>query len=1181
MIRLFPEATRDLAQWLEATLPQLSPDWWSGRVVSSLSFQQQRLLTEKNLSSLRDLDLAALLRVLDQNWYDLTSVVTLDRDARTLVKEMQSVRNRWAHLPASELPASQVYRDADTLGRLLHALDPDFSSRPSVEAVKTEALRNLAAPGVPAPAPVAGVPAAEPSPGAALFTAGEVVTLRSQPDVHVPVLRMIPGGVERRYEVFQDGAVATYYESQLQSALRPPRSPALDVTELRGHLTSLKLLSPSVATLTSFSSGRVNFVPYQYRPVLKVVQADRPRLLIADEVGVGKTIEAGLILKELQARMDIQSVLIICPKALVAERKWVQEMKRFDETFVALDGPTLQHCIHETHLDGEWPEMYARAILPFSLFDESTLLGVQRRGKQARRGLLSLDPPPKFDLVIVDEAHHIRNTSTYLHQAVRYFCDHAQAVLMLTATPVQLGSDDLFTLLNVLRPDLVMDINSFEQMAAPNVHINEAVQHGRLGAPGWEGQVRACLDQVARTEWGRLFLREAPTFQATYDQLAGGDVPDEDRVRLVHDIEGLYTFSALINRTRRRDIGNFTTRRPETRATPFTPAQQEVHDHLLDVVASILERLHGDQSVKFMMSTIRRQAASSLQGLLPLLDDMLEGRLSMLEAMEGGTDTPVSAAFLDHLRDGMTALSARVAALDDADPKVENFIQLLREKMDMPKNKALVFSTFRHTLQYLFTECQRAGLRVGLVHGDVPDEERRTLRQRFALHREDPDALDVLLSSEVGCEGLDFQFCDLLVNYDLPWNPMRIEQRIGRIDRYGQESESVAVVNMITPGTVDADIYERCLMRIGVFHQAVGGNEEILGEISQEIHSIAESFNLSAGERQRRLQQLADNRIRQLQEEQRLEARQADLFGLSVPDQRWKEELAAANTFWLSPASLQNAVDTYLRRRLGVEPGPLGGERPLKNLRLNQEARNTLLEDFLALPKQQDAASRHWEKWLKGHQANLHVTFDQETAAASPGAAFLTPTHPLVRQAARALELRDAREISLRAACQDLPAGTYPFALYRWELKGIRSDETLVPVTAQTAVSARLLDLLPEAVAGPHGPLSDPQREELDAHHYTLWSAAQAEHRERNRQLAEYRMQSLTVSHRARMLVTDEQLKRATNDKIRLMRESELARAENDFGRRIAALQQAAESGDVRASPVLFGTLEIVHRVSQ
>jgi hypothetical protein len=127
----------------------------------------------------------------------------------------------------------------------------------------------------------------------------------------------------------------------------------------------------------------VQFVPYQYRPVLKLIRADRPRLLIADEVGVGKTIEAGLIIKELRARMDISSVLVICPKALVAERKWFKEMKRFDEHFTELNGASLRHCLQETDLEGEWPEQHSKAILPFSLFDSDLLLGSPAtRGKR-------------------------------------------------------------------------------------------------------------------------------------------------------------------------------------------------------------------------------------------------------------------------------------------------------------------------------------------------------------------------------------------------------------------------------------------------------------------------------------------------------------------------------------------------------------------------------------------------------------------------------------------------------------------------------------------------------------------------------------------------------------------------------------------------------------------------------
>ena len=161
------------------------------------------------------------------------------------------------------------------------------------------------------------------------FQVGDLVALRSDPEVVVPIIEVAPGGAETRYQVFQDNRKATYYESQLRSLDHAEKPSRLTAGELRAYLTSLHLLSPSATNLYSLRSGRVQFVPYQYRPVLRLNRADRPRLLIADEVGVGKTIEAGLIIKELRARMDISSVLIICPKALVSERKWF----RGDEAF--------------------------------------------------------------------------------------------------------------------------------------------------------------------------------------------------------------------------------------------------------------------------------------------------------------------------------------------------------------------------------------------------------------------------------------------------------------------------------------------------------------------------------------------------------------------------------------------------------------------------------------------------------------------------------------------------------------------------------------------------------------------------------------------------------------------------------------------------------------------------------
>lgn len=1196
MLDLIKVATSEVARFLSKKLPSVSPDWWQKHVVERLSFQQQRMVLERGHKDLTQLDFAALLRVFDQNWYELSNAFGLPREGRTWLKELQTVRNKWAHLSAEAMPYSEVYRDADTLGRLLLLIDASQTSLEAVEARKSAAVLAMANPKSIFPdAPAAEVVTlvASKSPvgmerlsknilphPTPLFRIGDIVSLKSDRAIIAPIIEIIPSGPECRYRVFQNNGKATYYESQLQlpeGAANERRTLAAD--ELSAHLTSLHVFSLSTSSLFSLRSGRVQYVPYQYRPVLKLIQADRPRLLIADEVGVGKTIEAGLIIKELQARMNISSVLIICPKPLVAERKWFLEMKRFDEQFTALDGRLLQHCLKETNLEGEWPAQYAKAILPFSLFDSDLVLGGNQRDRNKEQGLLGLDPPPKFDLVIVDEAHHIRNADTFLHQGVRYFCDNAGAVLFLSATPVQLGSRDLYTLLNVLRPDLVIDHASFEQMAAPNRHINAAVQHCRAAHPDWQTEARASLGEAAQTEWGRMFLRESPVFQGVYDNLCGDSVTDVDRIRITRAIEELYTFSPLINRTRRRDIGEFTTRKSETLTLEFTAAQKALHDELLDVVARILAFCHGNQSVKFMMTTIRRQAASCIYGLKPLLQDILAAKLSRLELMEASdSEEDVDLSFVNRVRVDIEGLLVKARDLEICDPKADVFIRVLIDKSKLHNNKALVFSTFRHTLTYLSKNMQRTGLRYGLIHGDVPDEVRADLRQRFALPKEDSEALDVLLSSEVGCEGLDFQFCDFLVNYDLPWNPMRIEQRIGRIDRYGQKSETIAIVNFVTPGTVDADIYQRCLQRIGVFQNAIGGNEEILGEITKEIHDIAENFNLTPQERDQRLRQLADNGIRRIREEQELESRQAELFGLSIPNQSWQQKIEEAENCWLSSVAIRRCVTSYFRSRLENESEHLFGGGAIQTLRLGQEARSRLLEDFKRIPRSMDPVSREWEKWLKNGHPTLVVTFDQEAASNNLKAAHLSVMHPLVRQAAKHFQMEEPPKVSISIQRLDIPSGQYCFALYRWSKKGVRVDESLVPVASNPEIETSLVALLQEAVDSndEHLPsLSD--CDGLDSVHHTKWTKAQADHIAANCEMVEHRIQSLKVSHQARCRVLEGHIVSATNEKIILMRQSELVRANADFERHMKELQIAANSGDIHTAPVLFGTITVTH----
>ena len=220
------------------------------------------------------------------------------------------------------------------------------------------------------------------------FSVGETVALRSDPKRVGVVTSITPSNRETRYGVFIDGRVETLYASQLLPAEIAPAAIGATVNDLKARLTALQLAAPSVANLYSLQAGRIDFIPYQFRPVLKFIRADRPRLLVADEVGVGKTIEAGLLMRELQARRPLRSVLIVCSKTLVVEEKWHREMRRFDEEFVTLSSTELHHCLDQTDLDGEWPERYARAILPFSLVNENLLHGyTMGRGAPRSKGL--------------------------------------------------------------------------------------------------------------------------------------------------------------------------------------------------------------------------------------------------------------------------------------------------------------------------------------------------------------------------------------------------------------------------------------------------------------------------------------------------------------------------------------------------------------------------------------------------------------------------------------------------------------------------------------------------------------------------------------------------------------------------------------------------------------------------
>lgn len=1161
---LLQEVTNNLAIFLENELPMLfKEEWWNHAVVSNLNPQQQRQLQLRNIKSLEQLDLAALLRVFNQNWYQISNQCKLLPEDRNYVKEMQTIRNRWAHPSSENIDPEDVYRDLDTLQRFSQTIKANQDFIQKIKAAK------IATNG---PKPTADNKKME-------FIQGEMVCLRSNDTIIGAIIASYSEQPENLYKVFIENKVQNLYASQLMAvAQQEDDFKIVSAEQFHARLTALQIRHPSLSTLYSLNSARIDFIPYQFRPVLKFIRSDRPRILIADSVGVGKTIEAGLILRELQARREINSVLIICPRPLVVENKWKNEMKRFGENFEHLNNDNLRYCVSEMDKDGYWPENHRRIILSYSAFDEDFLYGSSRQKKGKRHlGLLNLDPVPRFDLVIVDEAHHIRNDETARYKSVRFFCDNAEAVVFLTATPVQLGSRDLFVLLNALRPDLIIDQEAYKNMAEPNQYISQAVNLARTQKLNWHEETSEALRMASSTEWGRRFFRDNPEFIKIQEQVSGGNISAEGRVQLITDIEAQHTFSGVINRTRRRDIGSFTTRKAETVSVPFTETQKKLHDDILQVQADIFRTLHGNQNVQFMISTIRRQAASSLFGLVPLLKDILNRHIDQLvwEEIDQLHEAPDVDDF-GSIKSEIDAIIAKAKKLDGNDPKLAALKKIIREKQTLSNKKIMLFSSFRHTLGYLYDHLKADGVRCGLVHGGTPDEERVSLRSQFEKASDQPDALDLLLFSEVGCEGLDYQFCDCIVNYDLPWNPMRIEQRIGRIDRNGQKSEAIAIYNLITPDTVDAEIYERCLWRIGIFQNTLGGSEEILGDIVEDIREVAENFSLSNTEREVKLQQLADNKIRLIQEQNELEEKQMELIGIRLPQDLMKKEIADASSFWLSPDSLQGLVTHYLKQACGKEQEFILGEKPLKTLRLSHELRLIILKDFQKLPKQSSSTNHEWEKWLKGTDPHLSITFEADCASENPQASLISPVHPLIKQAANYIDDNEKNLTVLQVSDSEIPAGQYQFIVYGWQFKGVRDDLVFHPITSSRLVTKRLVHLLQYAEQAPAGSgidLKAQNWDELKKQHHSDWNSARDSYQQYTRRLADYRKASLETSQKARLSMLNEQITRVMNEKIRKMRESEKTSAISGFEARIKELEDAVVKADIIAEPVAFGIL--------
>jgi hypothetical protein len=346
----------------------------------------------------------------------------------------------------------------------------------------------------------------------------------------------------------------------------------------------------------------------------------------------------------------------------------------------------------------------------------------------------------------------------------------------------------------------------------------------------------------------------------------------------------------------------------------------------------------------------------------------------------------------------------------------------------------IVFATFKHTILYLKRRLEADGVSVAAISGDMPIEERPWEIARFR----DRDEVTVLISSRVGSEGLDFQFCSALVNYDLPWNPMEVEQRIGRLDRIGQRAPSILIVNLWTKGTIEERILRRLYDRIGIFESAIGDLEAILGDITSTLQKHLVQAALRPEEAEEAVAQTARAIEERRQSIETLEASAAQFVGV---DAFFEEEVASIRS------KRRYVTDVQLHRFLADF---LRNEAPRSRLEYDFETNMGRLSPDEQLRQFLRRSGRVGEALTIAGAvgSSIAVTFDSGTAFRQSGLEFLSVVHPLIVAIAehhqRAPQPVSAQHVLLRTST--LPPGFYFFFVFRLRVKGARPFNSLEAV---------------------------------------------------------------------------------------------------------------------------------------
>lgn len=798
-------------------------------------------------------------------------------------------------------------------------------------------------------------------------------------------------------------------------------------TEYLKDNTTFKIRSSNNSTISSLKASKTIFKPYQFKPLLKFLYSDSRRVLIADEVGLGKTIEAGHIMLELKARGEFRNALVVCPMAL--KEKWTTELnEKFGLDFINIDDTA--HLIYELrHHPG-----YVKAVINYEkLYNKELLAFIEER-------------QIKFSMIVCDESHRLRNDGTQLYKGASKIMPLGDSVIFMSATPIMLNRDNLYNQLHLLEPDVYDRREVFLNNAQLNEPFVLALSQLKDGVKWTEIKKQLAENEaVTYNTIGEVsipvrvkindYFSDYPIYQEIMKDLSSKE-SNTLRAKIQYNLAEMSPMSTIFSRTRKSDVTqDWSQAERNTNSFRVDLGRTEKHffdQHIEQYIISkggevIYDEYDRPQAGAWGLVTVKRQLASSIWATISD-NKQLDSGIDDYEEYE--------------------------------DVKVNALLKIINDAFSKGKRKIIVFAIFKKTIKYLNIRLKKAGYNPVMIYGDSKINKFEVL-ERFRTDK----SVEVLLSSEVGSEGLDMQFCNCLVNYDLPWNPMVVEQRIGRIDRFGQESPKVNIYNIVVMDTIVEDIFTRLLERIGIFRSSIGDLEAILDKeleqdgkrisIKQALKSIQNDYysdKLTKEEvekKQRNIAQAIEN------EKKTIEELEKGLTNTLTNDYYFQSQINKIenNNAYVTSNELHKFIVQLVKDCLttcSLEESDTKGVYYFRIPKSDPSALRQFLNDNF--PADEDG-KRLFTSYIAEirDKLDLKLTFDQELAFKDKSLTFINIYHPIIQAGVSMYEKTADKsrrtfffEMDESQMPEEIKAGCYLLAIFKISVSRLVYDKPVV-----------------------------------------------------------------------------------------------------------------------------------------